>query len=146
MTLKFYISFNTHLFVCLIFSWQLLLCVHRHEKELQNTQKINVSTEIKTPLQVWTCFMLLPSSSEQESRTQIIYPILSDHLTHTELKCAKLSPDQHSLLWGDTWRSSRPVNLIHHGIQRKRELSVWRDPTQKISIYIQDRAKRKVSS
>lgn len=34
-----------HLFVCLIlFLWQLLLCVHRHEKELQNTKKINVTT------------------------------------------------------------------------------------------------------
>lgn len=78
--------------------------------------------------------MLLPSSSEQESKPQIIYPILGDHLNHTELKCAKLIPDQHSLLWGDTWRSSRPVNLIHHGIQRKRELSVWPN-TENLHLY-----------
>lgn len=56
------------------FFWQLLLCVHRHEKELQNTQKINVSTEFKTLSQAATCFCFCqatPSkSTDLGSRTQ----------------------------------------------------------------------------
>lgn len=127
------------------FSWQLLLRVHRHEKELQNTQKINVSTEIGLHDRLETCSTLQSSGSGQREQTR-------DHLPPARgsrlplLKCAKLIPDRHSLLLDAPTKQQAAANHIHHGIQRKRELiSSVCDGTRhrKISIYIQDRAERK---
>ncbi|TNN42607.1 hypothetical protein EYF80_047194 [Liparis tanakae] len=41
------------------------------------------------------------AAQSKSGRPGIIYPVHHGHLTHTELTCAKLIPDQHSLLWGD---------------------------------------------
>lgn len=88
-----------------------MLRVHRHDKELRDTQKINVSTEIKT----YSC----------SCRVADLGPSTRVHLDK--------AAGQLFLLM-----------LVY----RERELisSVSRDPTQNISIYIQDRAERKVSS
>lgn len=115
-------------------SWQLLLCVHRYGKELLNTQKINVSTEIRH------CNRLGPvhACDKQlgaKSRSEITYPVHGDDLTHTELKCAKLILDLHSLLWCDTWQHDRPVYLIHHGVQRRVIVCVMGPNTENLHLY-----------
>lgn len=82
----------------------------------------------------WNLSLLLSSSSNKEWRPGIIHRVQHEDLTHTErLTCGKAV---NTLLCSDTWRSSRPVIHIHHGIGRERELisSVWWDLTQKSSF------------
>lgn len=112
-------NFSTHLFA--FFSWQLLLCVHRHEKELQNTQKINMSTEFKTLSQAAP---ISASVKQLRARAQ----------TWDHTPCPQWPPHSHwskrsktaswSALCTLQWHlTKQQVSIfIHHGIQSKREL------------------------
>lgn len=121
------------------FSWQLLLRVHRHEKELQNTQKINVSTEIKTSSQAWTCFCLCQAAPSKRADLGIFNPVHDGHLTHTmSWNVQKLIPDQLTLLWGDTWRSSRPsysYSSWYTEEERVNIICVMRPNTENLHLY-----------
>lgn len=135
-------SMFQHPFISLSFFvfFQLLQRVHGHEKELQNTQKINVSIEIRHHSRRRPVYANIkrPRAREQIGHHLLVpYRAEMCKADHPSAFSAPGSPDE----------GAGRFYLIRRGIQRRVELisSVWWDPTQKMSIYIQDRAKRKVT-
>lgn len=118
--------------IALFFSWQLLLRVHRHGKELQNTQKINVSTEIKTSSQAGTCFCFCQAAWSKSAdlgsstwSTSTTSPTLSWNVQNRSLISTLNS--------GATLDTAAGQLFLFIVVYWGRELisSVWWDPTQK---------------
>lgn len=140
--------FNTHLFVCLIFFLTFVTCPQTWERTPEHS-KDKCEHWDNSPEQAWTRWCFFSRSSKQESRPEIIQPVHSNHLRPHWAEMCKADP--WSALFTLGWHFDEPTGwlisftMAHRG-REKLISTVWRDLTQKISIYIQDRAKREVPS